>query len=431
MPHSLLLVAEQSDVVRGAGLAVVTVGVVFAVLLVLGFAVVMRRNRSRKKSSVDLSGQRSDIALVRLDDDVASSTDELGFAIAQFGDELAAPLASALTLARSNLAAAFRLKQQLDDATPDSPASRREWNARILMLCEAASEKLAAERASFDALRGRERSAAHDLREAVALLDLARGHLPASASTLATLSAVYPASAVAPVEQNIGEATNLIESGARHADAARSGLDESGVGSVSASIGAAERDARRSIHLLDDVERYARQLAESSARLDSLVAVAGTAVDEARVIRNAAPDPETGGVVAEAIAYVQRALDSIGANGQRTDPDASIARIEAATDALDTAVAGVRNQEQRLAHAREALAGALLAARSQVETTRSYIGGRRGGAGAEARTRLAEAERLLGIAEAESDPVLALDLARSSATYSRDADALARYDLMH
>ncbi|HRN28506.1 MAG TPA: hypothetical protein PK890_02195, partial [Terrimesophilobacter sp.] len=69
-------------------------------------------------------------------------------------------------------------------------------------------------------------------------------------------------------------------------------------------------------------------------------------------------------------------------------------------------------------------------ARSQLVTTRDFIAGRRGGVGVAARTRITEAERLLALAEAESDPVAALDLARSSATHSRDADALARYDLL-
>ena len=73
--------------------------------------------------------------------------------------------------------------------------------------------------------------------------------------------------------------------------------------------------------------------------------------------------------------------------------------------------------------------GALVAARSQLAVTRDFISARRGSVGAEARTRLAEAERLLTLAEAEADPLLALDTARSSASYSRDADALARYDM--
>jgi len=104
--------------------------------------------------------------------------------------------------------------------------------------------------------------------------------------------------------------------------------------------------------------------------------------------------------------------------------------VAAALDSLDTALAGARNQAQRLEHARVALTGALLTARSQIDTTTAYMASRRGRTGPEARTRLAEAERLFLIAGAEADPVVALDTARSSATYSRDADALARYDLM-
>ena len=92
---------------------------------------------------------------------------------------------------------------------------------------------------------------------------------------------------------------------------------------------------------------------------------------------------------------------------------------------LDTALAGARNQQQRLEHARTALVGALVAARSQIGVTKTFMAGGRPDVGA--RTRLAEAERQLMLAESESDPVEALDAARRAATNARDADALARY----
>ena len=92
---------------------------------------------------------------------------------------------------------------------------------------------------------------------------------------------------------------------------------------------------------------------------------------------------------------------------------------------LDTALATARNQQQRLEHARTALVGALVAARSQIGEAKSYMASNR--SGVDARTRLAEAERQLMLAESESDPVEALDAARRSATSARDADALARY----
>jgi hypothetical protein len=66
--------------------------------------------------------------------------------------------------------------------------------------------------------------------------------------------------------------------------------------------------------------------------------------------------------------------------------------------------------------------------KSQISAAHDYIG--RYGAGVDARTRLAEAERQLTIAQAEVDPVEALDAVRRSVTLARDADALARYDTM-
>ena len=74
------------------------------------------------------------------------------------------------------------------------------------------------------------------------------------------------------------------------------------------------------------------------------------------------------------------------------------------------------------------LGGALVAARSHIAAARDCIAERRGVVGAPARTRLAEAERQLMLAEAEDDPVSALDIARRAVRHADDAEALARYD---
>src|SRR5690606_24360179 len=150
-------------------------------------------------------------------------------------------------------------------------------------------------------------------------------------------------------------------------------------------------------------------------------------LDEARAMRESPPDASTSQLVASAISTVEEALAH---DASLADPLLELERLRQANAALDASMASARNQQRRLDGARTALAGALVQARSQLATTGDFIAGRRGGVGAAARTRLAEAERLLMLAEAETDPVAALDLARSSATHSRDADALARYDLM-
>ena len=66
-----------------------------------------------------------------------------------------------------------------------------------------------------------------------------------------------------------------------------------------------------------------------------------------------------------------------------------------------------------------------MSAKSQISVVRAYIG--KNGGGVAARTRLAEAERQLMLAEAATDPVEALDTVRRAVTHARDADALARY----
>ena len=427
---SVVVEAASSGAVVGVGLAVVTVGIVFALLLAVGFAILVRRGRrSRRSRPLDDMAVRADIALVRLDDDVSASADELGYAVAQFGEQPSEPLRAALASARTSLAAAFTLKQQLDDAHPDTATQQREWNARILMLCETAAERLATERTVFDSMRGLERSAAADLASVRALIEVCRKRIPDAAASVQQLSIEYSAHAVAPIAEAPAEAARLLEAASAAAEDAAGRVDDSGVSSISSIVRSAERDALRATQLLDRVEAHGSALVAASARLASVIAEARAMVADAKPVRASPPDPQTGEAVGDAIAYVERTI--AGVAQARPDPDAAIARVSASADALDTALAGARNQEQRLTHARDALAGALLTARSQVDTTRAYIAARRGGASAEARTRLAEAERLLELAAAEADPVIALDTARSSATYSRDADALARYDLLH
>jgi len=63
-------------------------------------------------------------------------------------------------------------------------------------------------------------------------------------------------------------------------------------------------------------------------------------------------------------------------------------------------------------------------AHSQIAAAQAVIGG----ASVTARTRLAEAERQLALAQAATDPVEALDTVRRAVTHARDAEDLARYD---
>jgi hypothetical protein len=434
----LAIRAASSGLVQAVTTALVTILVLFAIVVIVGFTILARRRRLGTvvtASPTALAGPttpagdaelatRANILLVRLDDAVAQADNDLGFAVAQFGDERSRSFADALAAARRDLTESFRLKQRLDDSQPDTATQQREWNARIIHLCESSQKALTEEAASFDALRRRETDAPTQLGAVRMLVVATSMRVPTSGSTLTALAARYSPGAIATVSGNVSKARELLTTAGQGAEAANARLADPLATDVADRVQDARATATQAVRLLDAVDALSATLAEQSDRLGRLANQSQADLAEARVARDSAPDPTSGAAIGSAVTGLESVLGSLDTG----DPAASIARLEGAVATLDSALASARNQTQRLEHASAALVGVLVSARSQIAATQDFITSRRGGVGTDARTRLAEAQRLLEVAEAQSDPVAALDNARSSATYSRDADALARFD---
>jgi hypothetical protein len=434
----LAIRAASSGLVQAVTTALVTILVLFAIVVIVGFTILARRRRLGTvvtASPTALAGPttpagdaelatRANILLVRLDDAVAQADNDLGFAVAQFGDERSRSFADALAAARRDLTESFRLKQRLDDSQPDTATQQREWNARIIHLCESSQKALTEEAASFDALRRRETDAPTQLGAVRMLVVATSMRVPTSGSTLTALAARYSPGAIATVSGNVSKARELLTTAGQGAEAANARLADPLATDVADRVQDARATATQAVRLLDAVDALSATLAEQSDRLGRLANQSQADLAEARVARDSAPDPTSGAAIGSAVTGLESVLGSLDTG----DPAASIARLEGTVATLDSALASARNQTQRLEHASAALVGVLVSARSQIAATQDFITSRRGGVGTDARTRLAEAQRLLEVAEAQSDPVAALDSARSSATYSRDADALARFD---
>ncbi|QNE47751.1 hypothetical protein F1C58_13175 [Glaciihabitans sp. INWT7] len=429
----LAIRAASSDLVQAVTTALVTIVVLFAIVVIVGFTILRRRRRRAELAPARVPGPpsgetdlstRANILLVRLDDAVAQADDNLGFAVAQFGEERSRAFAEALSAARRDLTESFRLKHRLDDSQPDTATQQREWNARIIHLCETAQKALADEAAAFDALRRRETDAPTELGKVRMLVVTASMRVPAAESALSALAGRYSPDAIAPVAGNVAEARALLTTAGQGAEAANARLADPLATDVADRVQEARATATTALRLLEAVDALGATLAEQSDRLDNLASQSRVDLTEARVARDSAPDPSSAAAIGGAVTAVESVLGSLDTG----DPAASLSRLEGAVASLDSALASARNQTQRLEHAGAALAGVLVSARSQIAATQDFIASRRGGVGADARSRLAEAQRLLEVAEAQSDPVAALDSARSSATYSRDADALARFD---
>lgn len=400
----------------------------------------------------------ADRTLVATDDAIRTSDEELGFAVAQFGDEAARPFAQALAYARSELATAFRLRQQLDDdpppeglalpegpAPPDEPelpeeggAARRRMLREIVSRCAAAGRRLDAESESFDALRDLERDAPRALEAVETAFRTLTGRTAAADSTLTALHQRYAESATAPVVGHVEEAKEHLVSATACLNAARQALDAEDRGEAAAQVRAAEGAVARTATLVDAIDRRGRELADAEGRLPAALTGTEAVLTEARGLleglegtseARGLPEGTPGSPVGlrDRVARAETVLVGVGrarAAGPY-DPIDALRRVgeaeEALDEALDTALAGVRERKGGAARSRALLDWAVLTAGSAVAAADAYVTTHRDAVGSAARTRLAEARRHLAQADETAGPD-----APGGLVEVRRADALAQ-----
>ena len=400
-----------------------TIGVAVAAVTVVGFVILGRR--ARRTANAPLPGRTdAGVAIVRADDAVRAAADDYEFARAQFGEDRTRDFARALEAARADLDQAFALQNRLDDAEWEGENRRRGWAKSIRAMADRARTTVQAEAARFADLRRSEESAPETLKLIRAQLAAVEGRRADAAKVLAALTTDYVESAVAPVAGNLDAAATAVAEARTAADEADAAIAASRVTAVTDALATAQQRARDAVALLDAIDHRRDELAAAVAGVTTLAGEQKAALEEARSLRDAPPDPDSSAAVNAAIGALEGELAGVGGSGRR-DPVAELDRLVDAGDALDVAVSAARNQQRRLDGARGALAGALVSARTQISSVEDYIGSHGGGAGS--RTKLAEAKRELVIAENESDPVAALDAARRAQNRARDADDLARY----
>jgi hypothetical protein len=435
-------ITAAGDLVRGAAVGLSTVGVVLVLALAIGLVLLFRRRggagagarstgarsagslSAASLSTDDLALQASAI-LVRADDAVESAENEVGFALAQFGPDATRDFADAVTDARTRVAEAFRLKQQLDDAHPDSDQQRRDWTKRVIALSDQAIGSITDHTQRFTALRRSEADSPARLQALRAGIEQTRAQLPASDAVLQRLVDRYDPTLTRDISDSVDVTTRALADASARAEQIAARVAPNGVSAISADLEAAAALVHEARGRLSALDETAASLAQAESALADLVASTRADLAEARATRDTAPDAETGARVLRAIDEIDFVLGATESPTPPLNPVHNLARLGSAVSALDTAMAGARNQQQRLAHARTALVGALVGARSEIGVAKGFMANTR--ADVDARTRLAEAERQLLLAESESDPVAALDAARRAATAARDADALARY----
>jgi hypothetical protein len=378
--------------------------------------------------TAELEAQASH-ALVATDDAVKTSEQELGFATARFGEQAAAPFSAALKSARAELAAAFKLRQQLDDDVPETEPVKRSMLSEISGRCLEASRLLDEQSEAFDELQNLEARAPRVLAEVSSHIDQQNSRSAHSRQTLSQLAAKYTPAAVAVVATCPDQAGERLEFARECVADARKALADDSRGKAAVQLQAAESAADQAEGLLDGIEHMEAELTRASSALPTALREIDADIAEGNAMLAGQPDDRAAAVArAQVAASAVRGQVSAGAP---FDALAALRTLEEAGTVLDRALASARQEGERRERARAVLDQAMLVARSSVTAAEDFITARRGGVGAAARTRLAEAQRHYqeAVAYGSRDPEAALAQAQHADALGQQARSLAEQDV--
>lgn len=427
--------------------------IVLAVVILL---VVMRRRARRRRANavaaarqvdptdatalaavpLDILDDLSRTKVVEVDNAVRTSSNELALAIEEFGEERTAAFTQAVNNAKTALAQAFTVRQQLDDSTPETPAQRRELLTRVIVSAAHADRELESQTEAFEQLRdlvinapSRLDALTQQYVELTARIEPAERHL-------AELHNEFGATALNSVSGNVSTAKERLEFADRNIALARELAGQAVSGQQSRLVDAvhvAESALGQARSLLDAVDSAAGDIRHAVANLPSVLADIQAAIKRANEQLQQTQgntSAHTGELIA-ARDTAARALDSSGGSRGAADPLGAFARLTKADAELNQLLTTVAQERANAERLQRSLEQALFTAESRVHAVSEYIDTRRGSIGPEARTRLAEAKRQLEAAHARKSSNLpeAIAYANGALTLAAQAQTLANNDV--
>jgi hypothetical protein len=348
---------------------------------------------------------RARAALVEADDRIRAARTELDYAGALFGGEPVAPLRRAVQEAGGELAAAFRMRRRFDEGTPAEEAARAHALAGIVGRCEETTRRLDSVADGLERLRGPAPAPGGPLGGALGVAEgrfrELTGRVAASEAVLAGLRTRYAPTATASVIGNVEQAKDRLLFATVRLNEARQAADSGRAGTAATHLRAAEAAVAQAAVLLGGVDRLAASLKTAERTVPAALTGAEAELSAARADEASGRAP---GVPLALLRHADVVLTSVRlelTSGRPGDPVGMLRRIVRATEPCAPGRGGVLP------------AAALITARAATGAAADFVETHRGVVGAAARTRLAEAERLLA-ANDPADRRAADDLALES-----------------
>lgn len=422
---------------------------------VLGLLLIMRYRRRQRRAaelaaarrvdptdadalaalSVDALDDLSRSMVVNVDNAVRTSTHELDLTVEEFGERRTEPFTRAVNNAKAALGQAFTVRQQLDDAIPETPAQRRELLTQVIVAAARADRELESQKDAFEAMRDLVINAPSRLDGLTQQVVELTARIAPAEQRLTELHNEFDAAALTSVASNVATAKDRLafadQNVTRARDLAARPISGEQSGLVDA-VHAAESSLGQVRALLDAVDTAASDIRHAVATLPSLITDVQAGIERANTQLQRAQDSKAPHrrELATARDTAVEAFDAARASGS-ADPLGAFTRLTKADADLDRLLAAVAEEQTTADRLTRTLDQALFTAQSRVRAVSEYIDTRRGSVGPEARTRLAEASRQLQAAldKRSSNVTEAIAHANGAATLAAQAESLASADI--
>jgi TPM domain len=437
-----------------ASISWVSVLIIAAILLLaIALLILWSRHRKRKRHEAEVAAAKrvdptdpnalasvhvdalddlSRSIVVDVDNAVRTSSNELELAVEEFGPQRTEPFATAVENARITLRQAFNVRQQLDDAVPETAAERRDLLTRVVVAAARANRELETQTQAFHQLRDLVINAPDRLDALTQQLVDVTARIDPSQQKLTQLHSEFADSALAAVARNVNAAKERLAFADESITRGRELVAKPVAGKQSElvdSVRGAESALQQASSMLDAVDSAASDIRKAVSTLPASIIDIQNGINQAATqlaqgdLANATELSAARDAAVKAVTAAQStgAADPLGAFTQLTEADAHLDRLLAA-------VAEEREAAERLGRSYDQ---ALFTAQSRVRSVSDYVDTRRGSVGPEARTRLNEAVRQLEAAQSKkkSNITEAIAHANGASLLAAQAQQLANNDV--
>ena len=348
--------------------------------------------------------QQVNVRLMQVDDTVRAASDDLAFARAQFGELETDQFKKAVSTSEQKMTEAFQLQSKYGDATSDR--QKHDILSRIETLCNEVERLLDAHVKQFAELRNVEANIGKNITTMHSRVEEARARNRRAVREIENLKLTRSDHTLKSILDNPETADRLLDAAEQALNDAEKTQDSDRHDSVF-SINLAQRALGQALAQIDEVMNASENLDDAKRRLGDAIASISSDLDD---VSKLAPGQEAFTVL---VADAKEAIDfGHQARKGQADPLSALSKLREAEDALDRALAPLRNKASQDARNRQRLDSRFIEVDNAIMRADAHISANLYAAGTTARTLVAEAKdkRMQAANVAPRDPGEALSL---------------------